>query len=215
MAAIGFEVPVVISPILTIRPRTVALDIADYSGVILTSENGLHALAELCNAAGLTAWCVGDQTADAARSLGMTARSAGGDARDLIALISGAEPTGRLLYARGAETRGDVAGALAAVGIDIDPVIVYDQVAMPLTAEARRVLETDASVVLPLFSPRSAALLSEAAVGSPAQLQIVALSKAVAAAWSGPAPEAMRIAAHPDATQMAAEVATIYSALSA
>jgi uroporphyrinogen-III synthase len=60
-------------------------------------------------------------------------------------------------------------------------------------------------VIAPLFSPRSAALLSGSALqGVRAPLLVAALSPAVAEAWSGPAPAALEVADRPEAAALLA-----------
>ena len=209
------EIPVVISPILTIVPRGRTVDLADYSGVILTSENGARALAEQADVTSMKAWCVGERTASAAAALGMAAVSAGGNAADLIELVRAQRPADPLLHAHGAEVRGDVAQSLTALGIPVQAKIIYDQVETPLSGPARSLLAGAAPVILPLFSPRSARLVGDAARAARAPLAIVALSAAVEQAWTGPGPESFTIVDHPDAAHMTGAIATIWARLSA
>ena len=214
-ATLGANLPVVISPILSIVPRALTVDLTNYTGVILTSENAARVLAEVAEVTGLTAWCVGDRTAAGATMLGMQAVSAGGDAASLVELLRQKRPEGALLHAHGAETRGNVAQQLAAEGIPVMTKVIYDQVATALSDQARALLAGPGPVVLPLFSPRSARLVGDAAQHASAQLMIVALSAAVMRAWTGPKPECFTVADHPDAAHMIKAVATIWTGLSA
>lgn len=214
-ATLGANLPVVISPILTIVPRAQAVDLTNYAGVILTSENAARVLAELVDVAKVRAWCVGDRTTLVAADLGMDAVSAVGDASDLVEMLLMQRPEGALLHAHGAETRGNVAQQLAAEGIPVMTKVIYDQVETPLSDQARAVLAGSDPVVLPLFSPRSARLVGDAAQGANAPLVIVALSPAVMRAWTGPKPESFTVADHPDAAHMTKAIATIWTGLSA
>lgn len=191
------------------------MDLAGYSGVILTSENGARVLAELADVAGVRAWCVGGRTASVAAALGMNALSAGGDAADLIKVVRAHRPAGSLLHAHGAEVRGDVAQNLIAQDISVTDKVIYDQVETALSDQVRALLAGSAPVILPLFSPRSARLVGNAAQGAGARLAIVALSPAVVQAWTGPKPESFTVADHPDAAHMTKAVATIWARLSA
>ncbi len=200
-------VTLVISPLLEIVPRPDPVP-AGWRAAVLTSENGAKALAARGEVAGRTAYCVGDRTAAAARAAGMRAVSAGGAAGELLALLRQAAPEGPLLFAHGAETRGGVAEGLAEAGFEVLEAVLYDQRPQPLTAQARALLDRPGPVVAPLFSPRSAALLAEAARPVAAQVTVAALSPAVAEAWGG----ASQVAARPDAKAILDLLARIYSA---
>jgi uroporphyrinogen-III synthase len=196
---------VVVAPVVAITPVGPAPDLARYGGVVLTSENALSGLPP--PPPGLVAWCVGGRTAEAAARAGYDARAARGTADHLVAAISAAAEAGAgrpLLHARGSESRGDVAARLAAHGIPCDEAVVYAQADLPLSDEARRLLERDEPVLVPLFSPNSAARLSAALAGKSlrAGLLVAAMSRAVGAAWSGPAPVRMVVAARPDSEAM-------------
>ena len=204
-AAFG-DVPVVISPILTIRYLE-APSLAGLAGVLLSSEHGARALG---NGGGLRSWCVGDRTAEVARECGFDAVSAGGSAEDLVAMVASAAPEGRLLHAHGAHTRGDVAGRLRAAGLSVETAEVYEQEPAALSVAAREALKAG-EVVLPMFSPRSAELLARTVAGSGAVLRPVALSPAVAAAWGEHRPEIPLVADTLDAQGMLGALATIYT----
>ncbi|MDF0602351.1 uroporphyrinogen-III synthase [Psychromarinibacter sp. C21-152] len=212
-ARIG-AIPVLISPVLRIVPQAPAVPLEGVAGVVLTSENGARALAEAADVAGLPAWCVGDRTAEAARLAGMQAVSAAGSADDLVALIRAEAPAGKLLFAHGAETRGRVAERLAEAGFDLASVVVYDQAPQPLSAEARALLASDRPVIVPLFSPRSAALLAAQARDAAAPLILVALSEAVAVAWTGAPPARLVVAERPDAAAILDAIAGICTSAS-
>ncbi|MDJ0627853.1 MAG: uroporphyrinogen-III synthase [Rhodobacter sp.] len=210
-AVLGDAVRIVVSPVLSIVPRVVEADLEGLAGVVLTSENGVGALAGLVLPKGSVAYCVGDRTAAAAEAAGVPAISAGGAVPDLVRLIRDAPPRGPLLYLRGTEVRGDLAGALAGAGVELRSAVAYEQVPCALTAEARALLDGTAPVVAPLFSPRSAALLGEAARGAAAPLRLAVLSPAVADAWTGPEPEILMVAQRPDASALMRTLASIYT----
>jgi len=170
-----------------------------------TSENGVAVAAPHLGGTGRRAWCVGDRTAAAARAAGFAAASAGGDAAALAALIGRARPAGEIVHLSGRHQRGDLVARLARAGLRARRVVVYDQVARPLPQPARAALAGGAPVLVPLFSPRSAALLSDAvAPGVRAPLLVAALSPAVAAAWDGPGQGALAVAERPEAEALLA-----------
>lgn len=205
---------VIISPIIRIIPITDGIDLSEFAGVVLTSENGARALSSLAGVSGIRAWCVGDRTAEVARGLGMRTVSAGGDSNALVTLLEERSPEGILLHAHGARTRGDVVGRLRTAGLQAESRMVYEQVRIPLTKTAQACLNGDGPVTLPLFSPRSARLVGDAALTATAPLAIVALSQSVAEAWSGPAPGQLAVAESPDVPNMLESVAAVWAALS-
>ncbi len=190
-AAMLPEYPAVISPILRIAP--VAHDaarLASAEGLVFTSA---HAIAAAGPGRGRVALCVGGRTAEVAREAGFDARAGDGFAESLLPMIAAAgidliHPHGRHL----------------AKVLPVPGMVVYDQVAVPLNDQARDLLASATEVILPLFSPRSARLLSDEAAGATARLWPVAISDAAAANWSGP--ERGAVAARPDIAAMAAAI---------
>jgi uroporphyrinogen-III synthase len=172
-----------------------------FAAVIFTSATGVVA------AKGLDlpkrAFCVGGQTAAQARAAGFDAVSADGDADALVAAILANPPPGRLLHLRGEETRGDVAERLTAAGLETVSLVVYRQEPRALTDEALDVMASQGTVIVPLFSPRTAALFHAAAPsGVRARLRLVAMSAAVAEAAKAIPHEALEVAGRPDADAM-------------
>lgn len=200
------EADVIISPILEIVPCEVRVDLGKFGGLIFTSENGVQA-GKGHDLAGRKVFAVGRRTAEVARAAGADVTSADGDAEALIALILATRPESPLLHLRGAHARGEIAARLADAGIPTEEQVIYEQVARPLTDEAMAALGGERPVVLPLFSPRSATLLCDALPERTAPLFVVAMSPAVAEAWTGPEPKTMEIAETPDAGAMCRAVA--------
>lgn len=184
---------------------------AAYSALILTSETGVEAAARLREAGRtlpITAWCVGDRTAKVAEAAGFRAISAQGDAEALLALILASNDPGPFLHLRGREARGDIAPRLAAQGRPAHAAIVYAQEPLPLSSQAQAALSGLSPVLVPLFSPRSAALF--AAQGPfTAPLWIAAISPATARATAPLAPARLLVADHPDAAAMTTVIETM------
>lgn len=195
-----------LAPVLLAPP----LPEGPFQALILTSETGVRAaMAAYGPVLPRLAFCVGDRTAAVAQAMGLQARSAQGDAEALVALIAGSGQPGPFLHLRGQDSRGDVAGQLAARGLPVAEVVVYRQEAQPLTMAAQQALAQAAAdggpVIVPLFSPRTAALFAQmidALPVRPVGLWVIAMSAAVAAPVSGLAARVV-IAARPDATAMA------------
>jgi len=207
---------IVISPLLAPAFLAPALP-GGVDALIFTSETGVEAFRRLSagrSCAGARAWCVGDRTAAAARAVGLVARSAAGDATALVAAIRDAGEAGPLLHLRGAETRGNIAESLISAGLETLEAVVYAQVPQPLSSEALRLLHDAAPIILPLFSPRTAALfVSAAGTRAPAApLWVAAMSGSVVDALAPLLPQHIIMAERPDALAMADVVATLIAA---
>ncbi|WP_232830853.1 uroporphyrinogen-III synthase [Tropicimonas sp. IMCC34011] len=191
--------PVLIAPLMEIVRLPVPRDVLkDASGIVFTSVNAVEALG--LPGAGLPAWCVGPATAQAAEAAGFTVRLVARDAEELVATMTAAPEAGRLVHVGGRHRRGRVAERLTAAGWRCDPVCVYDQVPRPIGTAAQALLGGRDPVLVPVFSPRSAALFPRHAS---APLHLAAISAAAAEAWAGPPPAAVRIAPKPDANGVA------------
>jgi uroporphyrinogen-III synthase len=203
-ARIAPDVPVIISPVLDIVPVPFDLPVAPRF-LVLTSVHAAEA-ARRAGLANLPAFCVGDRTAEAARSAGLIPQSAAGDASALLALLAAARPEGPGLYLRGRHTASDIASELVSAGLDTQAVVAYDQIARPLSAPARAALDAGAPIILPVFSPRSSRLLAHEAAQAQAPLDLIAISAAAAAPWKD-RPVSIAIAAAPDSAAMEEAVA--------
>jgi uroporphyrinogen-III synthase len=190
-----------ISPAMEIRALDVAAPMGDFSDLVLTSQNAAGIAARLEFPLPRHAYCVGEQTAEAARQAGFSATALGGDAAGLITALQVARPKGRLLHLHGRETRGDVAKELTKAGIETVSVVIYDQTALPLSSIALQALAGEDPVILPVFSPRTATIL--AAQGPfHAPLHVVAISDAVARTAIALNPDRLEVAQSPDAGAM-------------
>jgi len=194
--------PVMISPLAEVR--FLAVDVPQAAAVIFTSANAVAALRGGRPAA--RAWCVGDRTAQAARQAGFAAVSAGGDAEALLAAILDSGDRGPLVHPRGRDSLGDLAGRLSAAGIPAIGVVVYELAPLPLSADARALLEGCGTVIAPLFSPASARRFHQVVAGTGCRLVHACLSAAVARAVPG---GIRHIAARPDADAMVDLIAAL------
>lgn len=212
LALSGRPVRVVLSPLMVIEPVAVTLDELP-SGLILTSVNGVAAAERSGLPKGLTAWCVGDRTAEAAATAGFVPISAKGDSSDLIRAILDRRPAGSLLHLHGAHQAGEVTEALARSGIACRGRVGYRQVSCDLSPEARRVLDAAKPVIVPLFSPRSVSILAQQGPFA-APLAIVAISSAVAQAAQVLRPAHLIEAETPDAAAMRKGVGAAFDSIS-
>lgn len=195
----GLAAEVLISPLQEVRFLDWRAPGPPPDALVLTSQNG----AEAARRAGLSglAYCVGDQTAEAARAAGFQAVSASGDARALAALIA-ATPRGRLWHLRGQEAAGDLSGSLRPAGFEVHEITCYRMSPTPLSDGARAALGASRDILLPLFSPQSALCAAEALAGATAPVTILALSPAVARAAAALSAPRCLTARRPDADGM-------------
>lgn len=164
-----------ISPLLEIVPLNPDVDLAGYAGVIFTSANGVS---QAPAGDGRAAYCVGRQTAAAAAGKQWSVKSTAQDAENLISLLKESAQA-PLLHLCGVHHRGDVAERLTGFGLRTERIEVYDQKPRALTDVAQDALSGEGRVILPLFSPRTAAYLA-AQARSLKDVFAVAMSAAVA-----------------------------------
>ncbi len=203
---LGEGVEILLAPLQQIAEVGPLPGIPDDAALIFTSENGALSYAAQGGRRGLTAYCVGDRTAEAASAAGLEAVSADGAIDDLRALILRAPAKGPLLHLHGRHVTGDLSGQLRAAGLRASGHVVYEQRDLRLSDEARDALTGPRRVVAPVFSPRSARLLARAAPDM-RNTVLPCISEATRAAL----PEALRphgtISDRPDAAAMLIAVA--------
>ena len=166
------------APLLKIVPLPVAIDLSGFQGFIFSSVNGVKAVSDLRLPKGMTAWCVGERTAQAAKGAGFAPVVGPSNADGLVDVLLSAQPKGPLVHIRGQHSRGHIADRLSASGIPCAEVVGYDQEPVPLSDEAVNALKQNRHVIFPLFSPRTATLLTRHAPFA-ASINIVAISRAV------------------------------------
>jgi uroporphyrinogen-III synthase len=203
LAALGRDIPAVISPLLDIVPLATPPITAPVAALILTSEHAATVAAGMGFPAGLTAYVVGPQTARAARAAGFGPISADGDAETLVSLILHHRPTGPLLHLHGEHTRGDIARRLHDAGLTCLEQTVYRQVELPLSDAAKAALAGPLPVLAPLFSPRTAAILADQGPFL-APLHVIAISPAILDPIAPLSPATVTVAERPDSAAMVA-----------
>lgn len=204
----GAGLQILSTPLMQAEYLSPELPPGPFGGLVLTSETGAEAAARL-GAARLArrAWCVGDRTAEAAKTRGFSAISASGDARDLSRLLAEAPDQSRVLYLHGEDRAADLGLALAPTGREVVSLVVYRQVALPLSAEAGARIASGAGLIVPLFSPRSSRLFAAAVAGlSTAAVQPVVISENARRALPEPLAGRAIVSAHPDGPGMLAAI---------
>ena len=177
--------------------------IPDKTGaIILTSEQAARRARAAGARADMTAWCVGDRTAVAAREEGFEAISAGGDVETLIAAVLAARPDALLVHIRGEQTTGDVSSRLTEAGLPTVDLVVYRQAECEPKPELLEALTGCEPLVVPLFSPRSAESFLRR-IDAAGGLRVVAMSDAVANVAAATGAKDILVAERPDLEAMA------------
>lgn len=136
------------------------LDLADVRAILVTSRNGVRALAGRTRRRDVPVYAVGDGTAAAASEFGFApVESASGDAADLVALVMRRLPPGGapLLHAAGRDRARDAGAALRAQGYPVRTEVLYQaQAATALPASGRDALAGGTLSGVAFFSPRTA-----------------------------------------------------------
>jgi len=192
-AVLTCPIPIVISPILKIEPVATTLDLDGYKTLIVTSRHAVEQMGTgLKNRRTVT---VGEQTARLATDFGADATCLGHDVEGL--LEKGDRIAFPAVHLRGVHSRGCLAKRLSEAGVMTDEHIIYDQVEQALNDEGKAALQSGHAVV-PVFSPRSAKILSSYRVDP--HTRVLAISQAARDAWQ--APGVCFVASHPDRKAM-------------
>lgn len=164
------NVKCLISPLLEIQQTGVLPTMAPFQALIFTSVNGVQAFASRTDDRRWPCFCVGDRTTAAAKSQGFAAISANGAAPELVELVAStlSPSDGELLHVRGATAAGDIVTGLAAHGFKVRKSVLYRQIARPLSTQATKAIAAGEVDGIPLFSPRTAQLLSAILIANPA-----------------------------------------------
>ncbi|WBU60388.1 uroporphyrinogen-III synthase [Paracoccus albus] len=165
-------VEVLISPIIRIEALPFDRNrVAAAPGLVFTSANAVGFAGA---GDGKPALCVGVQTAEAARVAGYDVITGPGTADGLIPLLKG---RGDWLHLRGRHRSQP---------LPVESLAIYDQIEQPLSPAALAAAQDNRPLILPLFSPRSAALLSRALFRAKAPITTIAISSAADTAFVGP-----------------------------
>lgn len=178
---------VVISPVSEIEFQDIDVSLPKDYVFVATSENGITAATTLgIDLCGKVIWCVGPQTAQAAKELGAIALVGPGGALGLAQAIVQSNPKATVIYLRGAQISFDLEKALILAGIETVSFKVYAQKARDLNDVGRAILAGARPVILPIYSQMSAHRLAEQIDEATAPLRVVSISPAVAKCWEGP-----------------------------
>lgn len=200
------------APIMEIRASPFDADIPEATILILTSQTAQQVLAGAGQPLkGRRAYVVGAAGADMAARAGMQVLGSAATADALARRVLADRPDAPLLHLRGAHSARDIADSLRQAGLNAAERVIYDQRPCSLSERAEQALSGRAPVILPAFSPRSARFLGDSllAAAPTAPCHLVAISPAAAAAWTGPEPASLHLAARPDLDAMLTAIVAV------
>ena len=225
LEALGHQVTS--EPLLTIEHLPIATDaLGDAAGLVVTSRNGLRALAAspaIAAAQKLPIVAVGPGTAALARELGFTRiTEGGGTAAELVPVIAdmSRKVNGTLTHVRGEQVAVDLKTALRVRGVELREIVAYRAVpAAALRPRTRELLASGDIDAVILMSPRTGAifarLIAVAGLREAAQkLVLLCLSPAVAASVEPLAPARVELPDRPNSAALLSavtRVATLWS----
>lgn len=156
----------VIEPLLTIKQiEGAAIELKDIQAILLTSANGVRALARRTDRRDIPVFAVGDATATTAKSSGFNqVHSAAGNVETLAALVTEMlkPEAGPLLHVAGSSVAGDLIGMIEAAGFKCTRKVLYEAVAERslMTSTIAAIKDNHINAVT-LYSPRSAEIFVE------------------------------------------------------
>lgn len=173
----GDRFSAVISPVLRIVDAGDIPPLDGYQNLIFTSGHAVHRTGEAGLLKGRMVATVGQATAELACGYGAVAKAYGADLETF--LTNCADLADPCLHLRGGHTRGDLVLRLESMGIAASEAVIYEQLTLPPTRAAQALIAGPDPIIAPIFSPRSAQLLSRI-IGRRADVTVIAMSQAVA-----------------------------------
>ncbi|MBT7955916.1 MAG: hypothetical protein HN731_12045 [Rhodospirillaceae bacterium] len=156
----------VVEPLLAIKQiEGPALALEGVQAFLLTSANGVRALARRTDRRDIPVYAVGDATATTARGTGFTqVHSAAGNVEtlaELVAELLKAED-GPLLHVAGSAVAGDLIGLVEAAGFECKREVLYEAAnERSLTSSTIAAIKDNHIEAVTLYSPRSAEIFVE------------------------------------------------------
>ena len=164
-----------VAPVIEIEPLKPHFDDQDNRPILVTSANAMFFENAQSFLSGKDIICVGEKTAEAASSLGGTPIWIGQNVKSARAYLETRE-AGPMLYLRGQHITYD----FSAENADIESCITYKQSAQKMPDAIKRNMLGGTAHLLPLFSLRTAQLVSEE-LGGFGSHPVIAISESVAA----------------------------------
>jgi uroporphyrinogen-III synthase len=171
-----------------------SIDADAYQALLLTSANGVRALATMTEDRKARLFCVGDATARTAEAYGFSdIHIAGGDVHALTSLVRDRlRPTEKpLLHVAGSVVAGDLQGMLAEAGFRVERIVAYHaEPADHLPQDALNAIREQAIDLALFYSPRTARIF--VALMDAADRQNERLSQSLATVTAGCLSQAVR-----------------------
>ncbi|MCA8869537.1 MAG: uroporphyrinogen-III synthase [Rhodobacteraceae bacterium] len=211
-AEFGDAIEVIIAPLLTIRQVAAEFEPGNVSYLMFTSINAVESFAAQFERRDIPCLCVGNRTAETARSHGLLAESADGAADDLLRLAKSrmSGKSGHLHYMRGRQVASDLTTILSQSGFTIHQSIVYEQVGISLSDQTKSALTGDKRIFVPLFSPLTARRLMTETTGLVMpNATAIAISDNAAKLLEPSRFSSVRVARQPTAESITEEIAAI------
>ena len=195
---------IVVAPLMRTRMFGDPIDGNAYDLAVFTSVAGVTAAARLWTGPKMAAIAGGTSTGAAATRAGWETEVADGNGYAVLECLIRDRSSGAVIWPRGTHGTPHFVAGLARTGRKVESVVVYEQIAIPMPEIGRSVLRSTGLVIAPVFSERSAQLLSDAATDASAEITIVAISSAAAKSFLGATH--VSIAVNPSATAMLATI---------
>lgn len=197
------DVELVVSPMLDLRATGDVGCLPPDLPLIFSSRTALMIADAQAELSGHSAYVVGDRTGAEAARLGVELLGQAETAEELSKKILADQPQ-KLLHLGGDKTAWPLAETLISNGIETEYRVIYHQVALTLSEQAHACFRGERPVLLPLFSPRSAAILLKEVeqIHGSAPLHLIAISAAALAPWDDIGCASKVIAERPNAIEM-------------
>ncbi len=209
-AELGPQADILVAPLMEIRHMPEPPALSPYPTLIFTSSHAVDAFARATTSRDFTCYAVGKATAEKASACGLSPIVGPGTGRELAERILNDVPATPCLHLRGDHVAFDIAAYLNSAGTETDDAIIYKQVPLPFPNDVvTRVLQAH-TIVVPVFSPRSAQLLLDA-LPNGTNLHVAAISDAAAEVIPSEKAQRIEIAETPDGPAMLACVARLWS----
>ncbi|WP_417278579.1 uroporphyrinogen-III synthase [Celeribacter sp.] len=204
LEALGPDVRCILAPVMEIVALPFECADRNFDHLVLTSRHAVSAAAPF---RGMPTYCVGKATREAAMAQGHDVRDVFSNADELVANLSG-HGVGHVLHLRGRHTRGEIAKRLSLAGLETYSCVVYEQNPRQWSAPERQAIQAEMSLIVPLYSPRSASLTAKLLEDFRGDLTLIGLSQACLDAWDGPHPKISLCVDHPDGEAMQHAIAS-------
>ena len=150
---------ILVDPITKIEGVDVSYNFSSVRGLLITSANAVAYLPAALVGSKLPTFCVGEATTRAALKQGLMAQHLATTAQELYNVLSARFLEGPLLHLRGTHTTLDFEAYFQDTPTEVQNLIIYQQIVQDLGLATYTLLRGTVSIVLPIFSPRSAELL--------------------------------------------------------